>query len=165
LIVQRPLQSVDGIRFCIDWKELTLELLFEASPGSNWEDASFRLLAKKVLRPLCSTSILEEGESPEDFFLVADELLWGQAQIQHAGVEEGSSGTPFAREVWGRGEFWPYSLFRQSSQSKGRRSNQRGRCGYQRQSDSWCRSGAGHKLGDLLYLSSQGHESGVYSMF
>jgi len=79
LIVQRPLQSVDGICFCIDWKELTLELLFKVGPGLNWENASVCLLAKEVLGLLCSMSILEEGEGPEDFFLVAGELLWGQA--------------------------------------------------------------------------------------
>jgi len=111
------------------------------------------------------TSILEKGKGPEDFFLVAGKLLQGQAQIQRAGVEEGLSGTPFVREVWGREEFWPCSLFRRSGQSRGGRSNQRGRCRYRRQSDGWCRSGVGHKLGDLLYLSGQGHESGVYSMF
>jgi len=150
LIVQRPLQSVDGICFCIDWKELTPELLFEVSPGLNWEDASVHLLVKEVLGLLHSTSILEEGEGPEDFFLIAGELLRGQAQIQHVGVEEGSSGTPFAGEVWGRGEFWPCSLFRRSGRSRGGRSNQRGRHRYRRWSDDWCRSGAGHKLGDLL---------------
>ena len=48
---------------------MTLELLFKVSPGLNWEDASVHLLAKEVLRPLCSMSILEEGEGPEDFFL------------------------------------------------------------------------------------------------
>jgi len=111
---------------------LTPELLFKVGPGLNWEDASVRLLAKEVLGPLRSTSILEEGKGPEDFFLVAGELLWGQAQIQHAGVEEGSSGALFAGEVWGRGEFWLCSLFRQSSQSRGGRSNQRGRHGYWR---------------------------------
>ena len=77
MIVRRPLQSVDGVRFCVDWKELTLELLFEVGPGSNWEDASVHLLAKEVLRPLRSMSIFEEGEGPEDFFLVAGELLQG----------------------------------------------------------------------------------------
>ena len=39
--------------------------------------------------------ILEEGKGPEDFFLVAGELLQDQVQIQHAGVEEGSSRTSF----------------------------------------------------------------------
>jgi len=111
---------------------LTPELLFKVGLGLNWEDASVRLLAKEVLGPLRSTSILEEGEGPEDFFLVAGELLRGQAQIQHAGVEEGSSRAPFAGEVWGRGEFWPCPLFRQSSQSRGGRSNQRERHRYRR---------------------------------
>jgi len=105
LIVQRPLQSVDGVCFCIDQKELTLELLFEVSPGLNWEDASVCLLTKEVLRPLHSTSILEEGKGPEDFFLVADELLQSQVQVQHAEVKEGLSRTLFAREVRERGEF------------------------------------------------------------
>jgi len=58
---------------------LTLELLFEVGSGSNWKDASVHLLVKEVLEPLCNTSILEKGEGPEDFFLVAGELLWGQA--------------------------------------------------------------------------------------
>jgi len=112
LILQRPFQSIDGVHFCIDRKELTPKLLFKVDPGLNWKNAGVRLLAKKVLGPLRSTSILEEGEGPKDFFLIAGELLWGQAQIQSAGVEEGSSGAPFARKVRGRGEFWSCSLFR-----------------------------------------------------
>jgi len=52
--------------------------LFEVGPGSNWKNAGVRLLAKEVLGPLYSTSILEEGKGPEDFFLVAGELLQGQ---------------------------------------------------------------------------------------
>jgi len=78
---------------------LTPELLFEVSLGLNWEDASVCLLAKEVLGPLCSMSILEEGKGLEDFFLIAGELLQGQVQIQCAGVEEGLSGTLFTREV------------------------------------------------------------------
>jgi len=84
---------------------LTPELLFEVGPGLNWENASVCLLAKEVLRPLRSMSILEEGEGPEDFFLITGELLWGQAQIQHAGVKESLSRALFAREVWGEGSF------------------------------------------------------------
>jgi len=114
---------------------LTPELLFEVGPGLNWENASVRLLAKEVLGPLYSMSILEEGKGPEDFFLVAGELLRGQAQIQHAEVEKDSSGALFTREVWERGEFWPYSLFRRSNRSRGGRSNQRRRHRYWRQSD------------------------------
>jgi len=112
LIVQRPFQSVDGVCFCIDQKELTPKLLFEVDLGLNWKNAGVCLLVKEVLGPLCSMSVLEEGEGPKDFFLVAGELLRGQVQIQSAGVEEGSSGAPFAGEVGGRGKFWPCSLFR-----------------------------------------------------
>ena len=148
MIVQKPLQSVDGVRFCIDWKELTLELLFEVGPGSNWEDTSVRLLAKEVLRLLRSMSILEEGKGPEDFFLIAGELLWGQAQIQRAGVEKGLFRTPFAGEVWRRREFWPHLLFGQSGQNWGRRANRRRKCGYRKQSDYWGESG--YELSELL---------------
>jgi len=109
--------------------------LFEVGSGLNWKNAGVCLLAKEVLGPLCSTSILE-GEGLEDFFLVAGELIQGQAQIQCAGVEEGSSGAPFAGEVGGREEFWPCSLFRRSSQSRGRGCNWRGRHRYQGQSNS-----------------------------
>ena len=55
--------------------------MFKVSPGLNWENISVHLLAKEVLGLLRSTSILEEGEGPEDFFLVAGELLQGQMQI------------------------------------------------------------------------------------
>jgi len=75
LIVRRPLLSVDGVYFCVDQKELTPELLFEVGPGLNWKNASVRLLAKEVLGPLHSTSILEEDKGPEDFFLIAGKLL------------------------------------------------------------------------------------------
>jgi len=77
LIVQRPFQSVDGVCFCIDRKELTPKLLFEVDPGLNWKNAGVCLLAKEVLGPLCSTSILEEGKGPEDFFLITGELIRG----------------------------------------------------------------------------------------
>jgi len=77
LIVRRPFQSVDGVRFCIDQKELTPKLLFEVNPGLNWKNASVHLLAKEVLGLLRSTSILEEGEGPEDFFLITSELIRG----------------------------------------------------------------------------------------
>jgi len=127
LIVRRPFQSVDGVHFCIDRKELTPELLFEVNPGLNWKNAGVCLLAKEVFRPLRSTSVLEEGKGPKDFFLIVGELLWGQMQIQSAGVEKGSSGAPFAGEVRGRGKFWPCSLFRRSGRSRGGRYNRRGR--------------------------------------
>jgi len=127
---------------------LTLELLFEVGPGSNWADTSVCLLTKKVLRPLYNASILEEGKGPEDFFLVAGELLWGQTQIQHAGVEKGLSRTLFAGEVWRRREFWPRLLFGRGRWNQGRRADRRQRHGYQRRSDCWGRSS--YELSELL---------------
>ena len=102
LIVRGPFQGIDYICFCIDWKELTLELPFEVSPGLNGKNTSVCFLVKKVFGPSCGSSILEKSESPEDFFLIAAELLWAQAQIQYTGVEESSTGTLFTREVWER---------------------------------------------------------------
>jgi len=67
---------------------------------------------KRFSDHLAAHPFFEEGEGPEDFLLIAAELLWGQVQIEGAGVEEGLTGTLFTREVWGRGEFWPCLLFR-----------------------------------------------------
>jgi len=60
---------------------LTPEPLFEVGPGLDRKDASVCLLAKEVLRLPYSPSIFEKGKSPEDFLLVAAELLQGQVQI------------------------------------------------------------------------------------
>jgi len=62
------------------WSPLQ-ELLFEVSPGLNGKNAGVHLLAKEVLGLPCSLSILEKGKGPEDFFLIAAELLQGQVQI------------------------------------------------------------------------------------
>jgi len=81
LIVRRPFQSVDGVYFCIDQKELTPKLLFKVDLGLNWKNAGVCLLAKEVLGPLCGMSVFEKGEGPKDLFLVTAELLQSQAQI------------------------------------------------------------------------------------
>jgi len=60
LIIQGAFQSINGICFCIDWKELTPELLFKVGPGLDGKDAGVHLLVKEVLRPLCSLSIFEK---------------------------------------------------------------------------------------------------------
>jgi len=73
--------------------------LFKVGPGLNGENASVCFLVKEVFRPPCGPSILEKSESPEDFFLIAAELLWGQTQIQCTGVEESLTGTSFTGEV------------------------------------------------------------------
>jgi len=81
LIVRQPFQSVDGICFCIDQKELTLKLLFEVNPGLDWKNAGVHFLVKEVLGPLHSTSVLEKSKGPKDLLLVTAELLRSQAQI------------------------------------------------------------------------------------
>jgi len=78
LVVRGAFQSINGICFCIDQKELTLELLFEVSPGLDRKNASVRLLAKEVLGPPRCTSVFEKGEGPKDFLLIAAELLQSQ---------------------------------------------------------------------------------------
>jgi len=78
LVVRRAFQSINGIHFCIDWKELTPELLFEVGPRLDRKNAGIRLLAKEVLGPPHSTSVLEKGEGPKDFLLIAAELLQSQ---------------------------------------------------------------------------------------
>jgi len=86
----------------------------------NGKNTGVHFLVKEVFRLPGGSSILEKSESPEDFFFITTELLQGQAQIQRTGVEESSTGTLFAREVWGRREFWPCLLFRWSGQDQGR---------------------------------------------
>jgi len=81
LVVRRAFQSVNGICLCIDWKELTLELLFKVGPRLDRKNAGVRLLAKEVLGPPRGTSVFEKCEGPKDFLLIAAELLWSQAQI------------------------------------------------------------------------------------
>jgi len=150
LIVQGPFQGIDCIRFCIDQKELTLELLFKVGPGLNGKNAGVCFLAKEVFRLPSGLSILEKSKSPEDFFLITTKLLWGQAQIQRTGVEESSTKTSFAGEVWEKGEFQPCLLFRRSGQDQGRWTNRWERCRYQRWSDSRSGRRAGHELSELL---------------
>jgi len=75
LVVRGALQSVNGIRFCIDWEELTPELSFEVGPRLDRKNAGVCLLAKEVLRPPRGTSVFEKGECPKDFLLIAAELL------------------------------------------------------------------------------------------
>jgi len=79
LVVHGAFQSVNGIGFCVDWKELTPELLFKVSPRLDRKNAGVRLLAKEVFGPPRSTSVFEKGEGPKDFLLIAAKLLRSQA--------------------------------------------------------------------------------------
>jgi len=79
LVVRGAFQSINGIHFCVDWKELTPELLFEVGPKLDRKNTGVCLLAKEVLGPPRGTSVLEKGEGPKDFLLIAAELLRSQA--------------------------------------------------------------------------------------
>jgi len=78
LVARGAFQSINSICFCVDRKELTPELLFEVGPRLDRKNASVRLLAKEVLRPPRGVSVLEKGEGPKDFLLIAAELLRSQ---------------------------------------------------------------------------------------
>jgi len=124
--------------------------LLKVKPRLNGKNAGVRFLAKEVFGPLRGSSILEESKSPENLFLVAAELLWGQAQIQCTGIEEGSTRASFTREVEGRGEFWPRPLFGWGGRGRRRKDSWRREHGYQRRSDCWSGGKAGHELSELL---------------
>jgi len=79
LVVCGAFQSVNGVCFCVDWKELTPELLFEVGPRLDRKNAGVHLLAKEVFRPPRNTSVFEKGEGPKDFLLITAELLQSQA--------------------------------------------------------------------------------------
>jgi len=79
LIIRGAFQSINSVCFCIDWKELALELLFKVGPGLDGKDAGVRFLAKEVLRLPHGMSVFEEGKGPQDFLLVAAKLFRGQA--------------------------------------------------------------------------------------
>jgi len=81
LVVHGAFQSVNGVCFCVDQKELTPELLFEVGPRLDRKNVGVCLLAKEVLGPPRSTSVFEKDEGPKDFLLVAAELLQSQVQI------------------------------------------------------------------------------------
>jgi len=78
LVVCGAFQSVDSIGFCVDWKELTPELLFEVSLRLDRKNAGVRLLAKEVFGPPRGMSVFEKGEGPKDFLLIVAELLRSQ---------------------------------------------------------------------------------------
>jgi len=79
LVVRGAFQSVNGIGFCVDRKELTPELLFEVSPRLDRKNAGVCLLAKEVFGPPRDTSVFEKGKGSKDFLLIAAELFQSQA--------------------------------------------------------------------------------------
>jgi len=85
-VIGGALQSIDCVRFHVNWEEVNPELLLEVSPGLDGENASVCFLTKHVFRPLGSTTTFEERESPKNPLFFVVELLWGQADVQGAGV-------------------------------------------------------------------------------
>jgi len=86
LVIRGALQSIDCVRFHVNWEEVNPELLLEVSPGSDGENASVRFLTKHVFGPLGSTTTFEERESPKDPLFFVVELFRGQVDVQGAGV-------------------------------------------------------------------------------
>jgi len=76
-VVGGSFQSVDHVCFHIYQEEVESELLLEVPSGWYGENAGVRFLTEDVLRPFSGTTILEKRESPENFFLLIVELLWG----------------------------------------------------------------------------------------
>jgi len=85
-VVGCSFQSIDRVRFCVNREEVDLELLFKVLLGLDGENTSIHFLMEHVFRPLGSATTFEECEGPEDFLLFVVELLWGQVDIERAGV-------------------------------------------------------------------------------
>jgi len=75
LVIGGALQSIDCVRFRINWEEVNPELLLKVSPGSDGENASVRFLTKHVFGPLGSTTTFEERESPKNPLFLVMELF------------------------------------------------------------------------------------------
>jgi len=74
-VIGDALQSIDCVRFHINWEEVNPELLLKVSSGSDRENASVRFLTKHVFRPLGSTTTFEERESPKNPLFLVMELF------------------------------------------------------------------------------------------
>ena len=98
-MVEGTFQSIDCVCFCVDWKEVNLELLLKVSLGLDGENASVHFLVKHTFRPLGSMTTFEEHESPENSFFFIVELLQGQADIEGVGVQEYVAVVMFSAEV------------------------------------------------------------------
>ena len=97
-------QHIDCVCFRVNREEVKLELLLEISPGLDRENASVRFLTKYIFGPLGSTSSFKECESPENPFFFVVELLWGQADVEGAGVQKCTAVVMFSAEVRGTRE-------------------------------------------------------------
>jgi len=103
-VVGGSFQSIDRVCFCVNRKEVHLELLFKVPLGLDGENASVCFLMEHVFGPLGSTTTFEECEGPEDFLLFIVELLQGQVDVKRAGVQKCMAIVTFSAEVWRAGE-------------------------------------------------------------
>ena len=78
---------------------MKLELLLKISLGLDRENASVCFLMKYIFGPLGGTTSFEEHKSPENPFFFVVELLWGQVDVEGAGVQECMAIVTFSAEV------------------------------------------------------------------
>jgi len=74
-------QSIDYVRFHVNWEKVNLELLLKVSPGLDEENASVHFLMKYVFRPLGDMTTFEECESPKNSLFFIMELFRGQVDV------------------------------------------------------------------------------------
>jgi len=128
-VVGGSLQSIDHICLHINRKEVDLELLFEVPPGLDGENTSVCFLTEHIFGPLGGTTTFEECEGPENFLLFIVELLWGQADVERAGVQKHIAVVMFSAEVWRTEELRMCLSRRQSRQWRHwRRWYKQGKC-------------------------------------
>jgi len=109
LVVGGAFQSIDCVCFHIDWKEVNPELLLKVSLGLDRENTSVYFLVKHVFGLLSSMITFKKRESPENPFFFIMELLWGQADIEGAGVQECTAVMMFSAKVQRIGELGMHS--------------------------------------------------------
>jgi len=128
-VVGGSFQSIDHICFHVNREEVDPELLFKVPPGLDRENAGVRFLTEHVFKPLGSTTTFEECEGPEDFLLFVVELLWGQANVERAGVQKCMAVVTFSTQVQRTGELGTYLSYCQSRERRHqRRWYKQGRC-------------------------------------
>jgi len=76
-----------------------LELLFKVLLGLDGENASIHFLMEHIFGPLGGITTFEECEGPENFLLFVVELLWGQADVERAGVQKYMAIVKFSTKV------------------------------------------------------------------
>jgi len=103
-VIGGAFQSIDCVRFRVNWEKVNPELLLEVFPGSDGENAGVCFLMKYVFGPLGSTTTFEERESPKNPLFFVVELFRGQVNVQGAGVQKRTAVVTFSAEVRRTGE-------------------------------------------------------------